>query len=219
MTRKTMAGPGAAALGPVEISQALTRPGPDASSDFDLNPSIKARLAPGRKRTPAAVLIALVDGASGPQVVLTRRSDALRHHPGQIALPGGKQDHRDQDAVATALRESHEEVGLPPGNVRVLGEIAPHETVTGFVVTPVIGWVSGPFVPVPELGEVEDVFLVPLQFLISPDNYQIHSRVYQGIERRYWSVPYGPYYIWGATARILQTFAQQLVHTGTFDRR
>ena len=130
------------------LTEALSHPGP-ASSDFDLNPAVRPE---GRVLRPAGVLIALVQGPAGWSVVLTKRASGLKHHPGQIAFPGGKVDPGDADAVAAALRESHEEVGLNPAQVRVLGTMPAHETVTGFSVTPVLGVVSGAFTPVVEAG-------------------------------------------------------------------
>src|SRR5690606_11931944 len=110
---------------------------------------------------PAAVLVALTEGAAGPDLVLTKRSSALRHHPGQIAFPGGKQDPGDPTPEAAALREAQEEIGLDPRQVELLGRMPAHETVTGFMITPVIGRIRGPFLPMPEAGEVEEVFRVP----------------------------------------------------------
>ncbi|MTJ04697.1 MAG: CoA pyrophosphatase [Sediminimonas qiaohouensis] len=176
-----------------------------ASSDFDLNPDVA--LPAERKLRPAGVLVALQETAGGLHVILTKRSSALKHHPGQIAFPGGKQDAGDADLTATALREAHEEIALHPDNVEVLGLLPPHETVTGFIVTPVLAKVHHPFQAIPEPGEVEEVFEVPLAHVANPSFYQVQSRRWRGQERRYYSVPYGPYYIWGATARMLRTLA------------
>ncbi|MFT7060365.1 MAG: 8-oxo-dGTP pyrophosphatase MutT (NUDIX family) [Pseudorhodobacter sp.] len=179
------------------------------SSDFDLN--IGVVLPPGRKLRPAAVLIAVCDTAKGAQVILTKRSSRLKHHPGQIAFPGGKVDEGDADAEAAALREAQEEVGLIPGNVKVLGRLSMHETVTGYSVIPILGHVRDVFIPIPEAGEVEEVFSVPLPFLMNTANYRVEKRLWRGDWRRYYAVPYGPYYIWGATARILRGMAERLV--------
>ena len=176
------------------------------SSDFDLNPDVV--LPVGRRLRPAGVLVALRAGPRGPVVVLTKRASGLRHHPGQIAFPGGKQDDGDADLTATALREAHEEIALPPDDVQVLGLLPPHETVTGFTVTPVLAWVAAPFEPVSEPGEVDEVFEVPLDHVTDLARYAIQSRRWRGQDRRYYVVPYGPYYIWGATARMLRTLAE-----------
>ncbi|NRB04004.1 MAG: CoA pyrophosphatase [Rhodobacteraceae bacterium] len=179
-----------------------------ASSDYDLNAPLD--LPPGRKLRPAAVLILLQPGAYGLSVVLTKRSSALKHHPGQIAFPGGKQDAEDADAVATSLREAREEIGLPDGHARVLGQLPPHETVTGFHVTPVLAFLETPFTFQPEAGEVDEVFLTPLSHVLNPENYLIEGRRWRGQVRRYYAVPYGPYYIWGATARMLRAWADRM---------
>lgn len=176
------------------------------SSDFDLNPELK--LAKGRKLRPAAVLIPFVQGPDGLRIILTKRSSALRHHPGQIAFPGGKIDAQDKDASAAALREAEEEIGLPRSNVELLAELPAHETVTGFSVTPILGLVRDAFLPKPEAGEVEEVFFTPYSCLSDPSDFVVQSRLWQGKLRRYYTIPYGPYYIWGATARILRALAE-----------
>ncbi|QUJ76203.1 CoA pyrophosphatase [Sulfitobacter albidus] len=178
------------------------------SSDFDLNPDTV--LPEGRKLRPAGVLAPIVRNGDALSLLLTKRSAALKHHPGQIAFPGGKQDESDADVIAAALREAHEEIGLHPDNVEVLGTLAPHETVTSFSVTPVIGVVKSPFDIVPEPGEVEEVFAVPLDHVLDPANYIVESRRWRGQKRHYFVVPYGPYYIWGATARMLRAWSETL---------
>ncbi len=176
-----------------------------ASSDYDLNPDVV--LPEGRKLRPAGVLVAVGESAGHPMLYLTKRSSALKHHPGQIAFPGGKQDAGDADIIAAALREAREEIGLSPENVEVLGTLPSHETVTGFKVTPVIARLRHAFDPTPELGEVEEVFRVPLDHVLTPGNFTIEGRRWRGSLRKYYTVPYGPYYIWGATARILRAMA------------
>lgn len=176
-----------------------------ASSDYDLNPEIT--LPAGRKLRAAGVLVPVISTGGVARVILTKRSSALKHHPGQIAFPGGKQDLTDADITATALREAHEEIGLDPANVEVLGHLPKHETVTGFDVTPVLARVSQPFVPRPEAGEVDEVFEVPLAHLLTLSHFRVEQRRWRGSWRRYYTVPFGPYYIWGATARILRSLA------------
>ena len=189
------------------LRAAVDHPG-SASSDFDLNPGVI--LPEGRKLRPAGVLVPVVEGPLGPEVILTKRSSALKHHPGQIAFPGGKQDDTDADVIAAALREAQEEIGLPTEMVEVIGTLPTHETVTSFTMTPVIGIVSGPFNIIPEPGEVEEVFHVPLGHLADPANYSTQWRRWRGQRRHYYTVPFGPYYIWGATARILRGLAERL---------
>jgi 8-oxo-dGTP pyrophosphatase MutT (NUDIX family) len=194
---------------PVEaaLRAALARPaGP--SSDFDLNPGI--RRATDKPLRPAAVLLPVWLRPDGACLILTKRSSHLKHHPGQIAFPGGKVDATDASPEAAALRETHEEIGLPSDCVRVLGALPVHETVTGFAVTPFLGVIDSPFTPIAEAGEVDEVFTVPLDHTLTPVRFTIERRQWMGAWRRYYAVPYGPYYIWGATARILRGLADRL---------
>lgn len=179
-----------------------------ASSDFDLNPDFT--LPPGRVLRPAGVLIGIEQVEGAAQVILTKRSSALKHHPGQIAFPGGKQEDSDADVTAAALREAEEEIGLPRDAVEVLGQLPTHETVTGFLVTPVLALVTRPFQDRPESGEVEEVFRTPLSHLMDPKRFSVQSRRWRGRQRAYYTVPFGPYYVWGATARILRGLADRM---------
>jgi 8-oxo-dGTP pyrophosphatase MutT (NUDIX family) len=189
------------------LRAALSLPG-TGSSDFDLSPGVKP-LA-GRKLRPAGVLMPFVETRTGLELVLTKRSSALKHHPGQIAFPGGKRDEIDTDIRATALREAHEEIGLNPTKVEVLGQLPEHETVTGFTVTPVLGLVTVEFTPIVEPGEVEEAFRVPFDHVADLAKFSRQGRFWQGQMRWYETVPLGPYYIWGATARMLRALAERL---------
>ena len=194
---------------PIEIARltaALRRPWA-ASSDFDLNPA--QALLDGRVLRDAAVLMALWPQDNGLEVILTKRASHLKHHPGQIACPGGKVEATDVGPEAAALREAQEEIGLEPRSVEVLGLLPPHETGTGFIIQPVLGLVRD-FSPVCDASEVEEVFTVPLSHLMEPARYSIEGRIWRGQFRRYYTVPWGPYYIWGATARILRGLADRV---------
>lgn len=175
------------------------------TSDFDLTPAVEIPDTPLR---PAAVLAAF--DPLNARLMLTKRASGLRHHPGQVSLPGGKVDAGDADETAAALREAQEEIGLSPANVEVLGHLPPHRTVTGFSMTPVLGLIHHDFTPQPEAGEVAEIFTVPFDLIADPENYRIERRLWRGDWRAYQTVPCGPYYIWGATARVLYSLARRL---------
>ncbi|MFN4057826.1 MAG: CoA pyrophosphatase [Roseinatronobacter sp.] len=195
--------------GPLEarLRAALRQPA-RPSSDYDLNTGIT--LPAERVLRPAAVLVGVQDHPTGARVVLTKRASHLRNHPGQIAFPGGRQDAGDVDMAATALREAQEEIALPAGAVQVLGTLPAHETVTGFQVTPVLALIAPDVEFVPEASEVAEIFTVPLSHLCNPACFQVEKRRWRGVWRYYYVVPWGPYYIWGATARILRGLADRI---------
>lgn len=187
-----------------KLHEALANQGA-GSSDFDLNPDLAVLGA--RKLRPAGVLVAISLVENTPRLILTKRSSALKHHPGQIAFAGGKQDENDANVTEAALREAWEEIGLPKELPEVIGHLPCHETVTSFQVTPVVALLHEPFEIRPEAGEVAEVFTVPLSHVLDPENYIIASRSWRGTRRHYYTVPFGPYYIWGATARMLRGLA------------
>ena len=178
------------------------------SSDFDLNRDVRPAGTPSLRS--AGVLIPVRDTAQGLRLILTKRSSALKHHPGQISFPGGRVDPGDRDHIDAALREAEEEIGLPRDNVEILGELPPHETVTQFEMHPVLGWIRDEFAAIPEAGEVSEVFEVPLDHVLDPAKFTIQSRRWRGHRRAFFTVPYGPYYIWGATARVLRVLADRV---------
>jgi 8-oxo-dGTP pyrophosphatase MutT (NUDIX family) len=167
---------------------------------------------PGREGEPrsAAVLVPIVNRPAGLVVLFTERSADLPDHAGQISFPGGRVEADDRDVDAAALRETEEEIGLPRNCVTVLGRLADYETVTGYRVTPVVGWVEPPFPVVPDPVEVADVFEVPLAFLLEPSNQKRHFRMLGELRRDYFAIPYGNRYIWGATAAMLMILDRTL---------
>jgi 8-oxo-dGTP pyrophosphatase MutT (NUDIX family) len=166
-----------------------------------------------REPTAAAVLVPLVRRDSGLQVLLTRRTEHLRDHAGQISFPGGRSEPQDGGPAGTALRETEEEVGLARRHVEVIGELPPYTTVTSYVVTPVVALVTPPFDLALDRFEVAEAFEVPLDFLMSPSHHRRHVFSFEGGQRQFLSMPWQPpdpagaereYFIWGATAAMLR---------------
>lgn len=163
------------------------------------------------KTTLAAVLVPLIEHADGYTVLLTQRTASLQKHAGQVAFPGGRMEPTDADAVACALREAHEETGLDPAQVEILGRLPTYLTITGFEVTPVVGAVTPPLRLTPDPVEVAAAFEVPLAFFLDAANHQRVSRDLNGVKRAYYAMPYGDRYIWGATAGMLLNLYEALV--------
>jgi len=155
---------------------------------------------------PAAVLLLVVNHAAGPNVVFTQRTAHLSDHAGQISFPGGRCDPEDCTPERTALREAEEEVGIAADRIELLGRLPEYRTSTGYAVTPVVGWAEPPLEYRPHVHEVESVFEVPLAFLLDARNHRYESAFYRGQQRKYWAMPYGERFIWGATAGMLVTF-------------
>jgi 8-oxo-dGTP pyrophosphatase MutT (NUDIX family) len=166
---------------------------------------------------PAAVLLLVVNHRE-PAVVFTQRTTHLPDHAGQISFPGGRCDAQDCSAEETALREAREEIGLDPSRVQVLGRLPDYRTSTGYKVTPVVGWAEPPLEYHPDPHEVDDVFEVPLAFLLDARNHRYESAFHHGRMRKFWAMPYGERYIWGATAGMLVTFHRILVPAGAAPR-
>lgn len=176
-------------------------------SDFDLNPEARPL---GRPLRPAAVLVPVIARAEGAAVLMTRRSDSLASHTGQIAFPGGRLDP-GETASQAALREAWEEVALDPGAVEVIGLGDAYETGTGFLVTPVVGWLAESPTTRPSPDEVAEVFEVPWDFLMDPANHRRDSYQRDGEPRRwFWAVPWEQRYIWGVTAGIVRALRGRL---------
>lgn len=166
--------------------------------------------APSQVLTPAAVLFPIVQRDRQQTVLLTQRTAHLRDHAGQISFPGGRVEAEDLSPVHTALRETEEEIGLARDRVEILGFLPEYRTGTGFRVTPVVGLVQAPFELKPDPFEVAEVFEVPLAFLLDPANHQQHSMHYRGAMRQYFAMPYGDYFIWGATAGMIRSLTERL---------
>jgi len=167
--------------------------------------------APPPPLVPAAVLVPVVVRPAGLTVLLTRRTDHLHHHPGQISFPGGRVEATDASPVMTALRETEEEIGLDPDRIELLGELTEYRTGTGFLVTPVVGLVHPPFELALDAFEVAEAFEVPLVFLLDPANHERHTIEHEGHRREYYAMPYQGYFIWGATAGILVSMGRFLL--------
>ena len=158
----------------------------------------------------AAVLVGLLPRAQGVQVLLTRRTDALRNHGGQVGFPGGRIEATDHDPVAAALRESNEEVGLRADQVRALGYLDPFVTISAFRVLPVVAHVDPAFVPVPDPSEVAEVFEVPLDYLLEPRHLRRVAVQHEGRVRHVFEYDWPGQRIWGATAAILYNLRSRL---------
>ena len=153
----------------------------------------------------------LIERPEGLTVLLTKRAAHLASHAGQISFPGGAVEPDDADDIAAALRETREEVGLPPERIDLIGRLDTYLTRTGFRIEPFVGLIRPPFALRPDPYEVADVFEVPLSFFLAPANPQRHSRVFQGHERYFYAFPYGERYIWGATAGMLLNLRERLM--------
>ncbi|PKO86844.1 MAG: CoA pyrophosphatase [Betaproteobacteria bacterium HGW-Betaproteobacteria-12] len=160
--------------------------------------------------TPAAVLFPIVLRPERQMVLLTQRTAHLRDHAGQISFPGGRVEAEDLSPVHTALRETEEEIGLAREHIEILGFLPEYRTGTGFRVTPVVALVAPPFDLRPDPFEVAEVFEVPLAFLLDPANHKQHEMHYRGALRRYYAMPYGDYFIWGATAGMIRSLSERL---------
>ncbi len=187
------------------------------SDDGEITPSPSIEIAP-RKLKTAAVLVLLINRAdsAGPQVLFTQRTAHLTDHAGQISFPGGRVEESDRDAVHTALRETEEETGVDSARIEIIGSLPNYTTGTGYLITPVVGWIEPPLIYAPDPTEVSECFEVPFNFLINPDNHRLETAMYKGRMRSYYAMPYstpaGGRYIWGATAGMLVTLTRVIAH-------
>jgi len=187
----------------------LFEPATEPMGDFAINPEYRDWVMKQATR-PAAVLIPVVDGGDALSVILTKRTERLASHSGQVAFPGGKIDKDDGGPVEAALREANEEIGLDAGRVDVLGVMPEYLTGSGYRISPVVALVEENPQLTANRDEVEYIFEVPLAFLLDTTNHRVGSRVFQGRRRHYLEMPYGEHYIWGVTAGIIKHFQQRL---------
>ena len=174
----------------------------------------KVRAALPARRVPAAVLVPLVERPSGLTVLLTQRAETLKDHAGQISFPGGRIEPDDPDAWAAALREAYEEIGLLPELVEFAGYLPDHYVITGFRVTPAVGFVNPEYQLRIAKAEVHDVFEVPLDFILDAANHKSRRRRLAGLDIDVHDIPYGNRNIWGATAGMLMTLRRMLLARG-----
>jgi 8-oxo-dGTP pyrophosphatase MutT (NUDIX family) len=164
----------------------------------------------GKTLKPAAVLILVINQTERPTVLFTQRTAHLTDHAGQISFPGGRVEETDRNHIHTALRETEEETGVDAGRIDILGAIPQYTTGTGYLITPVVGWIEPPIAYRPDPTEVEECFEVPFDFLTDIDNHHLETAMYKGRMRSYYALPYGRRYIWGATAGMLVSLTRVL---------
>ncbi len=191
---------------PIDVAAAIERKTARFRGDFQTAPTLPTKTT----LTPAAVLVPLIEQPDGLTLLLTQRTTHLPHHAGQISFPGGRIEPADVSAAATALRETEEEVGLPSTFIELVGRLDDYITGTGFVVAPFVGLIRPPFPVKPDPTEVVDIFEVPLAFILDSRNHRRDSRVFDGVERRFYAMPFGGRYIWGATAAMLMNLYEVL---------
>ncbi len=204
MQAEALAGRLRAALRPLAV--------PPADAPWNLD-ELDGLLKPGLP-AEAAVLVGIIPNHAGPEVLLTRRSDGLRNHGGQVSFPGGRIEAGDDSPVVAALREAHEEVGLEAGQAQVLGYLDPLLTISSFRVSPVVVMIDPAFTPTPDPREVADVFQVPLDVLMDPVMLERIELQFAGRARHVFQYRYQPQRIWGVTASILYNLRERLAGVG-----
>jgi 8-oxo-dGTP pyrophosphatase MutT (NUDIX family) len=192
------------------LRERLLHPGGPASSVYGDDGAEREAAARGPAAVVAAVLVPVITHEEGLTVLFTRRNARLRSHSGQVSFPGGRAEPDDAGAESTALRETEEEIGLPRSRVEVLGCLPDYLTRTGYRVTPVVGLVAPPLELVPDAREVDEVFEVPLEFLLDPSNHRRESREIAGRSVGYYVMEHQGRVIWGATAGMVVNLYQRL---------
>ena len=192
------------------IVRSLARPAPPPAAE-DLHLAARNE---GARVTEAAVLVPIVNHSSGLQLLLTQRTAHLDNHAGQISFPGGRVEEADASREETAMRETEEEIGLPRASVKLLGRLPVYDNLSGFRITPVVGWIEPPLELKPDPFEVESAFEAPLAHFLDLANYQRRQFHFRGRQRHYLAVPYEGRYVWGATAAMLYSFARLLAVGG-----
>jgi len=194
------------------LDPAPSTPAEDMHWLVGASPEVVARMRASlpARRTPAAVLVPLVEREGGMTVLLTQRAATLKDHAGQISFPGGRIEPGDADAWHAALREAQEEIGLSPSLVEFAGYLPDHVVISGFRVTPVVGFVKPEYQLRIDTAEVHDVFEVPLDFILDAANHKTRQRQIGELTVDIHDIPYGGRNIWGATAGMLMTFRRRL---------
>ena len=175
--------------------------------DHNLNPGMTIP----ELSKPAAVLVPVVGREREPTILLTKRSEYLNHHAGQVSFPGGRHEDSDANMIDTALRETEEEIGLSRDAVEVIGELPTYETRTGFSVKPIVGLIKPPLELNVDSKEVAAVFEIPVSFVLDRKNHEKHSREWQNKMQHFYVFPHPKYYIWGATAGMLVNLAELIL--------
>ena len=176
--------------------------------DHILNPSVRLS-GEGIRLKDAAVLVPVIDDGDEARVIFTQRTKTLRNHSGQISFPGGGIDAQDRSPEEAALRETEEEIGMSRRFIETVGRMPDYISGTGFRIKPVLAVVRPGFTLTPNPAEVDEVFEVPLSFLMDPANHSRGSRMFQGRERFFYEMPYGERYIWGITAGIVRSIYER----------
>ena len=196
-------------LAPLESRVNAGSDAPAGRNDFELNPELEA-LADAEHKRPAAVLIPVIERAKQASILFTQRTDELPTHAGQISFPGGKMDSGDANVFETALREAREEIGLEAEFIDTIGFLDDYITSTGYRISPLVAVIREGYSITPDRNEVAEVFDVPLSFLMNVQNHEMHTREWRRAQRKFYAMPYGNRFIWGATAGMLRNLYEWL---------